>query len=178
MNIASFGEYFKPFSKRRKNKSKIEIMAPVNHWFPSRPAIKPLLLMWVRWGCLISYQPGGGFNLCFIFTSYLGKMNPFWRTYSSNSLKPPTSQSMEHLGAKLSELVEVSSLASWVGPGRWNDAVVSDVAWFGSFRMYRNEASWKSSKMSHKWYIHEWWEMFQFDPWGNDPIWQICFTKR
>ena len=115
-------------------KSKIEIMAPVNHWFPLRPAIKPLLLMWVRWGCLISHQLGGGFNLCFIFTSYLGKMNPFWRTYSSNSLKPPTSQSMEHFGAKLSEPLEVSSLASWVGPGRWNDAVVSDVAWFGSFK--------------------------------------------
>ena len=38
---------------------------------------------------------GGGNSNIFYFHPYLGKMNPFWRAYFSNGLKPPTRNSPE-----------------------------------------------------------------------------------
>ena len=43
---------------------------------------------WLSVGCCLS---GWWFQIFFLFHPYLGKMNPFWRAYFSDGLKPPTS---------------------------------------------------------------------------------------
>ncbi len=44
-------------------------------------------------GCIYNSKLGGGFKYFWCFHPYLGKMNPFWRAYFWNGLKPPTSKS-------------------------------------------------------------------------------------
>ena len=45
---------------------------------------------------------GGGNSNIFYFHPYLGKMNPFWRAYFSNGLKPPPSYSLPFFTTLLS----------------------------------------------------------------------------
>ena len=44
-----------------------------------------------RLKCVLASHLGGGFNFFCNVHPYLGKMNPFWRSYFSKGLKPPTS---------------------------------------------------------------------------------------
>ena len=49
-----------------------------------------LIFLWWKW------TPGWWFQRFFYVHPYLGKMNPFWRAYFSDGLKPPTRHSVQN----------------------------------------------------------------------------------
>ena len=113
------------------------------------PEAHGVVIGWVKGGVVRSIWPGrllggGNWNI-FHFHPFLGKMNPFWLSYFSDGLKPPT------------------RLASWnliVFPRKGKNHLHSTNLWFsvegwvdmgpGKKKIAQPEASWKPPK---KWNV-------------------------